>query len=200
MQQGTQEWFQARCGLATASRFKDILATIKSGEAASRRNYRAQLVCERLTGVIQDAYQNEAMRWGTDNEPFARIAYEASGNIVQEIGFIKHETLMAGASPDGFVGDDGAVEIKCPNTATHIDTLLNGMPTDHIPQVQGQMWITGRAWIDFISYDPRLPENMQLHVQRIERNEEYIKTLEKEVTKFLAEVDQTIEQLTRKAA
>jgi putative phage-type endonuclease len=200
MQQGTQEWFQARCGLATASRFRDILATIKSGEAASRRNYRAQLVCERLTGTMQDAYQNEAMRWGTDNEPFARIAYEASGNIVQEVGFIKHPTLMAGASPDGLVGDDGAVEIKCPNTATHIETLLHGMPADHIPQVQGQMWITGRAWVDFISYDPRLPEKMQLHVQRIERDEEYIKTLEKEVAKFLAEIDQTIEQLTRKAA
>jgi hypothetical protein len=200
MHQGTPEWFAARCGLATASKFKDVLATIKSGEAATRRNYRAQLVCERLTGTVQESFQNEAMRWGTDNEPFARIAYEARGNIVQEVGFIRHASLMAGASPDGFVGDEGSIEIKCPNTATHIDTLLNGMPPDHIPQVQGQMWIAERAWVDFVSYDPRLPENMQLYVQRIHRDEDYIKNLEKEVAKFLAEVDQTIEQLTRKAA
>jgi hypothetical protein len=200
MHQGTPEWFAARCGLATASKFKDVLATIKSGEAATRRNYRAQLVCERLTGTVQESFQNEAMRWGTDNEPFARIAYEARGNIVQEVGFIRHASLMAGASPDGFVGDEGSIEIKCPNTATHIDTLLNGMPPDHIPQVQGQMWIAERAWVDFVSYDPRLPENMQLYVQRIHRDEDYIKNLEKEVAKFLTEVDQTIEQLTRKAA
>jgi hypothetical protein len=200
MQQGTQEWFAARCGLATASRFKDILATVKSGEAAGRRNYRAQLVCERLTGTPQETFTNAAMQWGTDNEPFARIAYEARGNIVQEVGFIKHETLMAGASPDGYVGEEGGIEIKCPNTATHIDTLLNGMPPDHKPQIQGQMWITGRKWVDFISYDPRLPEHMQLYVQRIERDETYIQTLEKEVAQFLAEVDETINQLNRKAA
>ena len=196
MLQRSDDWFKKRCGLATASRFADVLATIKTGEAASRRNYRAQLVVERMTGVPQESYQNEAMRYGTEMEPFARIAYEAStGNIVAEVGFIAHPELLAGASPDGTIGPDGLVEIKVPNTATHIDTLLKGMDPSHLPQIQGQMWITGRKWCDFVSYDPRMPEKHRFYCERIMRDDKYIKSLETEVIKFLNEVSSTIERL-----
>ena len=198
MKQGAPEWQAARCGLATASRYIDVLATIKSGEAASRRNYRAQIIAERLTGVPAETYQSAEMRWGTEQEPFARIAYEARGFIVDQVAFIRHPTLMTGASPDGLVGHDGQIEIKCPNTATHIDTLLKGMSPDHMPQVQGNLWISGRKWADFISYDPRMPERMQLYVQRVRRDEKYIENLEKEVRRFLAEVDQVIADLESK--
>lgn len=201
MEQRSDEWFKARAGLATASRFSDVLAKIKTGESASRRNYRAQLVCERLTGCPQESFTSPAMQWGTDQEPSARAAYEAAtGELVDEVGFLQHPEIAAGASPDGLVGADGLVEIKCPNTATHIETLLNGMPASHTPQIQGQLWITGRKWCDFVSFDPRMPEPMQLHIQRIERNDEFIANLETEIRKFLAEVEETIEQLTRKAA
>lgn len=196
MLQRSGDWLKARCGMATASRFADVLATIKTGEAASRRNYRAQLVVERMTGVPQESYQNEAMRYGTEMEPFARIAYEAaSGNIVTEVGLIRHPEILAGASPDGLVEADGLVEIKVPNTATHIDTLLNGMDPGHLPQIQGQMWITGRKWCDFVSYDPRMPEQHRFYCERVKRDDKYIQNLETEVIKFLNEVSSTIERL-----
>lgn len=202
MIQGSQEWLAARAGKATASRFKDVLATIKSGEAADRRNYRAQLVVERLTGQPASSFQNEAMRWGTENEPFARIAYEAqTGVIVIEHGFIDHPALVAGVSPDGLIGEDGGIEIKCPfQSAVHIETLQAGMPSGHMAQVQGAMWITDRKWWDFVSYDPRMPESLQLYVERIQRDDKFIEKLEKEVTAFLAEVDQTVNELMKKAA
>lgn len=201
MIQGSPEWFAARCGRATASRFADLLATIKTGEAASRRNYRAQLVCERLTGVPAESFESAAMKWGTENEPFARMAYEAqTGQIVEETGFIPHPELMAGASPDGLIGDDGGVEIKAPNTAQHIDTLLKGMPPEHIPQIQGCMWLTGRLWWDFVSFDPRLPEKLQLYVQRIPRDDVYIAKLALAVGVFLGEVDDLVAELEKKAA
>lgn len=199
MIQGSPEWFAARCGRATASRFADVLAKIKSGEAAGRRNYKAQLVCERMTGVPSESFESTAMRWGTEVEPLARIAYEAeTGNLVEQVGFIPHNELMAGVSPDGLIEIDGGLEIKCPNTATHIDTLLKGMSPDHIPQIQGCMWISGRQWIDFVSFDPRLPEGLQLYVQRIERDETFIKTLAADVKVFLTEVDSLIFQLNLK--
>lgn len=201
MEQRSPEWFAARCGRATASRFKDMLATIKSGEAASRRNYRAQLVVERMTGIIPDSYESPEMMHGTDNEPYARAAYEAlTGNLVEQIAFIPHPELMAGASPDGLIDTDGGIEIKCPNTATHIDALLKGMPSDHMAQIQGLMWLTGRKWVDFVSFDPRLPEKLQLYVQRIARDDAYIDKLVSAVTQFLAEVDELVLQLERKAA
>ena len=201
MIQGSPEWFAARCGRATASRFADVLAKIKSGEAAGRRNYKAQLVAERLTGVPAESYTNAAMTWGTDNEPFARAAYEAqTGNLVEQIAFIPHAELMAGASPDGLIDADGGIEIKCPNTATHIDALLKGMPADHIPQIQGCMWLSGRQWWDFVSFDPRMPERLQLYVQRVPRDEAYITQLAAEVIVFLKEVDLLVIELERKAA
>lgn len=199
MKQGSPEWHAARCGLATCSRFSAVLARVKSGEAATRRNYRAEIIAERLTGVPAESFQSAEMRWGTEQEPFARIAYEArSGNIVEQVAFIRHASLMAGGSPDGLVGQDGQVEIKCPNTATHIDTLLKGMSADHIPQLQGNLWMSGRRWIDFISYDPRMPPRMQLYVLRVRRDDDYIKTLEAEVRAFLKEVDETIANLEAK--
>lgn len=194
-EQRTEEWFKARLGLATASRFSDIMAKTRSGYAASRANYMSELAIERLTGVPAESYQNGAMQWGTDNEPVAKLNYElATENPVEETGFWKHDTLMAGASPDGFVGDDGLVEIKCPNSATHIQTLKSKtIPRQYIAQVQGQMWITERKWCDFVSYDPRLPVNAQMTIIRIQRDDEYIAELEDEITKFLKEVDEQVD-------
>ncbi|RYF29591.1 MAG: exonuclease [Chloroflexi bacterium] len=188
--QRTDEWFKARLGKATASRFKDIMITIKSGEAAGRKNYRAELVAERLTGTKEETWTSAAMQWGIDNEPLAALRYELlSGNEVQECGFYAHQSLQAGASPDGLVGDDGLIEIKCPNTATHIDTLKRqDIPYQYYWQVMGQLWITGRKWCDFISFDPRMPENAQIFITRIERDESKIKQLEEQVTTFLREV------------
>lgn len=202
MQQGTTEWLAARAGKATASRFRDILAKIKTGEAADRRNYRAELVCERLTGKADASYTNAAMVWGTEHEPFARIAYIATtGAVVDEVGFIQHSTIMAGASPDGLIGDEGGLEIKCPNKATHLAALrAKKMPPEHMPQVQGAMWITGRKWWDFVSYHPEFPDALQLFITRIERDEEYISALEKEVSLFLQEVEEEVTQLTKVAA
>lgn len=197
--QGSPEWFAARCGRATASRFKDIIAKTKSGPSASRKNYIAQLVCERLTGKVEDSYTNAAMAWGTEQEPFARMALEQRGIVVQEVGFIQHWELMAGASPDGLIDSTGMVEIKCPNTATHIETLLSGkMPAGHMAQVQGQMWIAKRDYCTFVSFDPRLPEDMQLFTQTIPRDDQYILGIEREVVAALDEVELTIKQLKEK--
>lgn len=199
IEQGTPEWLLARAGHATASCFVDVMAKIKSGEAETRRKYRVQLVTERLTGVAASTFQNEAMRWGTEQEPFARMAYEAAtGNIVEEVGFIKHPTLeWCGASPDGLVNGDGGVEIKCPhNSRVHVETILDGLlPSEHMAQVQGSLWVTGRQWWDFVSFDPRLPENLQVFRVRVMRSESYIEELAAGVTTFLAEVQTLHDQL-----
>jgi len=196
------DWYAARLGKATASRFKDAIAALKSGAPAqAQRDYLTELVVERLTQQPIQRFQNAAMNWGTEQEPAARAAYERiTGRIVEETGFVAHDTLMAGCSPDGLVDWDGLIEIKCPwNTANHIETLLQGMPADHIPQVQGQMWITGREWCDFVSYDPRMPEALQLHVQRIQRDPGFIADLEAKVTSFLQQVGTQVEALRRLA-
>ena len=200
--QRTDDWYAARCGKATASRFKDAIAALKSGAPAqAQRDYLTELVVERLTQQPIQRFQNAAMTWGTEQEPAARAAYErVTGTSVEETGFIAHDILLAGCSPDGLVDWDGLVEIKCPwNTAVHIETLLNGMPDEHMPQVQGQMWITGRQWCDFVSYDPRMPAELQLHVQRINRDPAYVADLERRVTEFLAEVGAQVEALRRLA-
>ena len=196
------DWYAARIGKATASRFKDAIAALKSGAPAqAQRDYLTELVVERLTQQPIQRFQNAAMTWGTEQEPAARAAYErVTGISVEETGFVAHDTLMAGCSPDGLVDWDGLIEIKCPwNTANHIETLLNGMPAEHIPQLQGQMWITGRQWCDFVSFDPRMPEPLQLHVQRINRDPAYVADLERRVTEFLAEVGAQVEALRRLA-
>jgi putative phage-type endonuclease len=200
--QRTEDWYAARLGKATASRFKDAIAALKSGAPAqAQRDYLTELVVERLTQQPIQRFQNAAMTWGTEQEPAARAAYERiTGRIVEETGFVAHDTLMAGCSPDGLVDWDGLIEIKCPySSANHIETLLNGMPADHIPQVQGQMWITGREWCDFVSYDPRMPEALQLHVQRIQRDPSFIADLEARITSFLQQVGTQVEALRRLA-
>ncbi len=194
VEQRTPEWYQARLGKATASRFNDINARTRTGYAASRKNYAAELVTERLTGTAPEPFISAAMQWGIDNEPVALLNYSLqTGNEVEATSLWLHDSIDAGASPDGLVGSDGLVEIKCPNTATHVETLKTGqLPKQYIDQVMGQLWITERQWCDFISYDPRLPENAQMITVRIYRDEDYIKELEAEVTKFLAEVEQQV--------
>lgn len=190
--QGSPEWFAARLGKVTASRVADVIAKTKTGPAATRTNYAAQLICERLTGSVEPTFSNAAMQWGTDQEPFAREAYEyRTGTFVDQVAFIDHPRIsMAGASPDGLVGLDGMVEIKCPNTATHLDTLDSGAPAKkYVTQMQWQMACTGRAWCDFASFDPRLPEELRLFVVRVPRDDEMIEELEAEVVAFLTEID-----------
>lgn len=203
--QGSPEWFLQRLGKVTASRLVDVLAKIKTGEAAARANYRAELVAERLTGKSADGFSSPSMKWGTECEPLARAAYEAeTGLMVSEVGMVPHPSIaMTGASPDGLVGADGLLEIKCPETKSHIATILSGtVPAQYMPQVQWQMACTGRAWNDFASFDPRMPADMQLFIKRVPRDEALIATYEKEVLTFLAEVDATVAQLVewRKAA
>jgi putative phage-type endonuclease len=198
IEQGTDEWFAVRCGKVTASRVADVIATTKTGYSASRANYEAQLICEILTGKPAESFTNAAMQWGTETEPLARAAYEVkTGNMVNQVGFVNHPTIeQSGASPDGLVGEDGLIEIKCPNTATHLDTLLEQkVPSKYITQMTWQMVCTGRKWCDFVSYDPRLPSNLQLFVQRIELDTDYAKKLESEVAKFLQEINEKVEKL-----
>lgn len=196
--QGSEAWHKQRLGKATASRIADIIAKTKSGYSTSRDNYMAQLICERLTQTPTEGFTNSAMAWGTETEPLARKAYEAlTFTDVVEVAMIDHPTIpMAGASPDGLVSNDGLVEIKCPNTATHIDTLLTQkVPSKYITQMQWQMACTKRLWCDFVSFDPRLPAHLQLFVKRIERDAEFILETEAEVKKFLAEVSVKITAL-----
>jgi len=199
--QGSEEWHLVRAGKVTASRICDVLAKIKKGEAASRRNYRAQIVAEILTGLPQESsFISAEMQFGIDNEPFARASYEIAGDVtVEEVGFAQHPRIeRAGASPDGFVGTDGLVEIKVPNTATHIDYLLaDTVPTDYQPQMLWQMACTRRAWCDFVSYDPRLPDHLQLFVKRFPRDEARIAEMEQEVDLFLKEVDSILAALPK---
>jgi putative phage-type endonuclease len=198
MDQGSAEWFAARLGKATASKIADVMAKTKSGPSASRATYAGQLIAERLSGTPAEGFSNAAMQWGTDNEAAARDAYAAHNLCeVVEVGFADHPTIpMSGASPDGLVGDDGLVEIKCPNSATHIDTLLKKViPSKYVTQMMWQMACTGRAWCDFASFDPRLPEHMQLIVIRLERDDAKIAEMEAEVSAFLSEIDDKIAAL-----
>ena len=200
IEQRSPSWFAIRCGKVTASRVNDLMARTKTGYADSRDNYMAQLVCERITGKPAESYSNAAMQWGTEQEPFARAAYEAAkGVLVDEVGLIDHPFIeMSAASPDGLVSIDGMLEIKCPNTATHFDTLLNDkVPTKYITQMQWQMSCTGRKWCDFVSYDPRLPEHLQMFCQRVERDDTMIAELEKEIDLFLKELDAKIDALSK---
>jgi len=197
--QGSGAWLYERCGFVTASRFKDVLDFTKTGKPGAKRTaYLWEVVIERITGQPSDHYASAAMQWGTDQEPHSRMAFEAmSGQIVEEVGFIKHPTLpMVGGSPDGLIGDDGGFESKSPfNSAVHLATVLDGMPEDHMAQVQGLMWITGLKWWYFVSYDPRMPEPLRMYVQRIERDAEYINKLEDAVIAFSAEVDALVKRL-----
>lgn len=201
--QGSDAWIRARAGKVTASRIADVMAKIKTGESASRRDYKAQIVAEILTGTPQEnGFKSAEMQWGNDQEPFARAAYEiATGAMVDQVGLVLHPSIERGAaSPDGLVGLDGLVEIKCPKTATHLQYLVDGkVPTHYQPQMLWQMACTERDWCDFASFDPRLPEHLQLFVRRFSRDQTRIDEIESEVRAFLAEVDAILAALPQAA-
>ena len=201
MEQRSDEWFSARLGCVTASRTADVMAKTKSGYSASRANYMAQLITERLTQEKADGFSSAAMQWGTETEPQARAAYELmTGEDVLEDGFVTHPTITGfGASPDGLVGADGLVEIKCPNSATHIDTLLSEkVPAKYVTQMQVQMMCCQREWCDFVSFDPRLPGDMNFWMQRVHRDDDFCKDIETEVIAFLEETSMKIAKLREK--
>lgn len=200
IEQGSLEWLRLRAGKVTASRVADVIAKTKTGVSASRAKYAGELVAERLTGAPAERYSNAAMAWGTEMEPEARSAYEYNRAAkVDQVAFVLHPTIGdSGASPDGLVGEDGLVEIKCPETHTHIETLLGqAVPAKYITQMQWQMACTGRAWCDFVSYDPRLPEPMRFFCKRVMRDDALITELETEVVAFLNEVRGTVAKLQR---
>lgn len=203
MDQRSDEWFAARLGKVTASRVADLMAKTKSGPSASRATYMADLIVERMTGQRAEGFTSAAMIWGTETEPQARAAYEFLTDAeVTETGFVLHPSIPDfGASPDGLVGSDGLVEIKCPATATHIETLLTEtVPAKYITQMQAQMACTGRAWCDFVSFDPRMPGDMQLWVKRVPCDPAFMSEMEGEVQAFLAELAQKLDALTERYA
>ena len=196
--QGSPEWFAARLGKVTASRISDVIAKTKTGWGASRANYMAALIAERLTGTPAESYTNAAMQWGLDTEPQAKAAYSFCYDAeITEVGFVLHDWIKdSGASPDGLVAPDGLVEIKCPNTATHIETLLGAeIPDKYIVQMQFQMACTGAKWCDFVSFDPRMPARLSLFVKRIPRDAKRIAELENAVREFFKELDTNLAAL-----
>jgi len=198
--QRSNEWFAARCGSLGASQLADALAKTKSGWGASRDNLRAKLVVERLTGQQEESFTSAAMQWGVDKEEEARTAYGfLTGRNVVEVGLYKHSTIIGShASPDGLVDDDGCLEIKCPNSATHIETLKsNQVAHKYLLQMQWQMACADRQWCDFVSFDPRMPEHLMMYVQRVQRDDDMLVTLEGEVRAFLAEVDEDVKALSK---
>lgn len=199
--QRTEEWLIERAGHCTASRASDVLAKIKNGEASERRKYRIQVVTERLTGVPVQGFVNASMQWGIDTEDPAKAAYEEeTGDLIQSVGFLKHPTIAwVGASPDGLLGNDGLIEVKCPDSTTHLEWMAGEkVPPRHVAQIQFQLWVTGRQWCNFTSYDPRFPENLRLFTVRAERDNDYIKNLEAEVRAFLEEADALHKKLLRR--
>lgn len=196
MEQLTSEWFNARLGSVTASRISDVMAKTKSGYAASRQNYMAQLICERLTEMPTESHTNNAMQRGIDLEGKARELYilKSFDCDVQEVGFIPHQTIKnSGASPDGIVNNDGLIEIKCPNTWTHLEFLKTSKPKNqYVLQMQWQMMCTGRKWCDFVSYDDRLPDNLSYKCVRFHYDDKLANEIEIEVIKFLNELEEEI--------
>jgi hypothetical protein len=174
-----------------------MLATIKTGEAAARRDLRVQLVCERLTQSVQeDGFINAAMAWGIDQEPAAFAAYEAlTGLVAQRTGFLSHDALMVGCSLDGHVGDfEGICEFKCPKSATHLKYLRGKiLPMDYLPQIRHNLWVSGAKWADFMSYDPRFPAHLQTFLVRVEASTLDLAAYQRAVESFLAEVDAEVE-------
>lgn len=202
-EQGSAAWHLDRSGCATASSFADIIAVSKTNgkPLKAREDYMWKLAGERIYGIPTESISAKSMEWGKEIEPFARQAYEVeTGCLIVERGFVPHWYIAhCGGSPDGLVNLDGGIEIKCPkDRRVHIQTWRDGMPADHIPQVQGNLWINQREWFDFISYDPRAPKELQLYIQRIYRNEVYIKLLESHVTDFLVDVNKLIREIYAK--
>lgn len=199
LEQGSPLWIQARVGLTTASRCGDVIAMTKKGESADRRNYRTELICERLTGIPYPQFVSREMQWGREQEAFARAAYEMQHDVlVETCGFVLHPGVAQfGASPDGLVGKVGMIQVKCPNTSTHLGWTMAGVvPVEHIPQMLGELaCCPEREWSDFVSYDPRLPAHLQLFVRRFARDQKLIATLEAEVVHFNAEIEQVLASL-----
>jgi len=201
VQQGTPEWHQLRLGKVTASRVADILAKTKTGPSASRNNYLIELALQRVTKTIEESYTNSAMEWGTQTEPQARVAYEVkTNNFVDQVAFIDHPSIAGfGCSPDGLVGDDGLIEIKCPNSATHWSYIkANEPPTKYFIQMQAQMAVTGAKWCDFVSFDPRMPERSQLLIVNVPRDYEFIANMEAEIKQFLSEVEAEVNLMEKR--
>lgn len=200
MEQRSPEWFAARCGKVTASRLYGVMARTKSGYAASRQNYMAELICQRLTGKQEEGFTNAAMMRGTELEPVAREMYALNefDAVISEVGLIDHPTITGfAASPDGLVNDDGLIEIKCPNTWTHLQTLKTGAPKrQYLLQMHAQMMCTGRKWCDFVSFDDRLPPELAYFKTRINFDEVLAAEIEQEVVKFLAELETEIQNIT----
>lgn len=200
MEQRSPEWFAARCGKVTASRLYDVMARAKSGYAASRQNYMAELICQRLTGKPEEEFTNAAMMRGTELEPVAREMYALNefDAVISEVGLIDHPTIAGfAASPDGLVNDDGLIEIKCPNTWTHLQTLKTGVPKrQYLLQMHAQMMCTGRKWCDFVSFDDRLPPELAYFKTRINFDEVLAEEIEQEVVKFLTELETEIQNIT----
>ena len=196
VEQGSDEWRKARLGHVSAS---SIAAVMAKGAGKTRQSYLEKIVAERLTQEIGEGFSNSSMEWGTATEPQARMAYEVlCETFVTKTGFHKHPTIeWLGVSPDGLVDDDGLVEIKCPNTTTHIAYIKDGKcPAEYYKQIQCQLWVTGRKYCDFISYDPRIKnEALRLFVVRVARDEELITEMQKEVIKFLVDVERYIKEL-----
>ena len=200
MEQRSPEWFAARLGRVTASKIADVIAKTKTGYGASRDDYMTNLILERMTGAPTESISNQFMEWGTQQEPFARAEYEKVKEVlVDEVGIIYHPTIeMTGASPDGLVGDDGLVEIKCPSSKTHMATILSQtIAGKYFAQMQWQLCCTKRSWCDFVSFDPRMPEGLKLYIKRVERDDKYISMLEEEVIKFLQELEVKLNQLMK---
>ena len=191
IEQGTPEWLELRRGKVTASRVADILAKTKTGTSVSRQNYLIELALQRITKTIEPSYTNAAMEWGTATEPQARVAYEVhTNNFVDQVPFIDHPTIQEfGCSPDGLVGADGLLEIKCPSSATHWEYFkTKEPPKKYFIQMQAQMAVTGAKWCDFVSFDPRFPERSQLLIVNVPRDAEFILYMEAEIKQFLNEV------------
>ena len=197
MDQRSEEWFQQRLGKGTASKANDM----RSKTGVKRKSYAIRLVTERRTKMPVETFVSPSMEWGTENEQFGRMAYQLRNKDsgVAEVGFLLHSTIENfGASPDGFVDKDGLIEIKCPNSTTHIEWLLAGkVPTTHKNQMIAQLVCTGRQWCDFVSFDPRVGAQLELFVVRFEPTDKEREELEKDVTEFLAEVDEMENQLTK---
>lgn len=204
VEQGTPEWKQARCGIVTASRAAHVNGMKDNGdETSKRRDYRAEIISEILTGqpYPQSAERARQVLWGKEQEPFARAAYELlRGELVDTCGFVLHAEIdRFGASPDGLVGEDGLIQIKCPATATQIEYWQAGtVPLEHMPQMLAEMSCTGRDWCDFVSFDPRLPEHLQLFVRRFARNDGLIAKLERNVVAFNQQIDEILAALPQK--
>ena len=201
--QGTDEWFTIKLGKVSASHINDVMATVKSGEAVTRRNYRAKLIAEKLTGAWEVSFQSADMARGILVEPQARLAYQFAENVeVEQVGWVDHPHIdNAGASPDTFVNTEGLAEIKCPKTATHLDYIMYGMKNlKYKLQMQFQMACTGRKWCDFVSYDPKLPVHLQLFVKRFERDDELILEIETAVSQFIFDMDEVLNKVLSKGA